>query len=718
MKNERETKELSFFDERPDTVKPVEEPNNKKPEAPKEPSGGSGNNDNKHSIYEEKEKPKKGWANHKVKWGVIGGVTAALALGLGLGLGLGLNRGGGRNDSIAGPWDDDDIIDWVGDKIKTTDVKVARLEDKAIIWAFEGMGDDGEEIYGDKHIKRRMERAEDSADDRIKNSKDDYRKSHGSKWRDEWIQYLIDQGFDSEDEYRDSLIASEIESEIAKVYTVDTWIRRSATENSSIKDGAELKYFSEVTRGSTNNPRFEYIVNSKVDRDGGSDGGSKFADVEFYLKSYIELEKPMSFVEMNIPWTYGNENDPMKQDRIVLGSNDDVEEMWRISRDVMHNHFETDPEEKDWDLVSEGNSGNLVTLDSLNSNEEVRNSILQTLFNRNYKANAEGSKITVEEFAHLTNFAMAKTFDEASSLDWAARPEDWSDNSRPDDPKAAKNHSKAMDAVKISELDFSGMSDHQLRTFNDQFTDVMKPIILEDNKAKLTRTLELDTIRNDRIEDGKQGLMLSFNSNGINLVQKVNYETFDGLKDWNVWTGGKGVEEKLFEDAENLVFDELDYWADQTVAVNNGIKFNREIINGYRSWMNSNYKTIVLNEALNDSNFITDNKDIIETVKPDETKYNTSYLEAGKQEIVDHIYSKLYWARKKNYNELYLSLQDFDEDYGNDIYEKMSYEQIMTDLEDSIVFWKGRENTNDRYVLRPFEDLIKDRSLIGGSDNG
>ncbi|NQX84184.1 MAG: hypothetical protein HRS57_03230, partial [Mycoplasmataceae bacterium] len=172
--------------------------------------------DKKQSKFKEK------WnSSKKFKYGVSISLASVLALSLGLGLGLGLSGSSVLSKgSIPGQsWEDLTDIPLPEDDPKYQYKEYQSVYDKAILYVYDELSAQG--LIKDSSYK--MSKAEESADKRVNELKDQYKDDYGKSWEDPWSEYISEQGFETEAEYKNSLLADSLLSYVSSTLSFD-WV--------------------------------------------------------------------------------------------------------------------------------------------------------------------------------------------------------------------------------------------------------------------------------------------------------------------------------------------------------------------------------------------------------------------------------------------------------------------------------------------------------------
>ncbi len=546
MNNNRETKDIELFGETNTQPKGnnIKSFNNESTPPKKDD----------HSFYDPKStygKVKQAWRKKWVKCSVIWGSVVAVALAVGLGVGLGINWGGSRNKINFTPSfgiTQEELDKWIKERGNYVGIKTDRLTDAAILREFEALTEAGSFNVGTAN--RYLKTAENKAKDQISREKDDFRTTHGSKWGAEWKKKLIEDGFDNEEEYKDSIISKEIKSKITALYTGKkklVWTDGASSNKykSTVKDKYNKKYRS------LSNSYTEGRIN-----------------VEDYYDLYLLSQKPIGTNKISAGFEFVGE--PLLNgydgQRIKFNSVDDIKTMWYLMRDMNAGEVFIDYRGYDSNL-----SGGIKRLGSKSFDSESQISsgnFYSTIFLG--KNSPFGDSILNDGENNWTEAMNKSIFDVLNPKENVSWPED-------------------MNNVKTE--DFNLIETTDLEQIGTKFFNIVNPLFngAINNKRNMSFTFTSNST----------DTLFQINETGISITKVNGIDDFDtGIASTN-----------LHKIATDYTSNDLSY---EVTTDDTTVKDQPEygILGDFDSWFNSSFDTFTLNDALTDKEFAKENFDV------------------------------------------------------------------------------------------------------------
>lgn len=305
-----------------DLVKEVSsvEKNKKKDKSSKK----SSNKKSENSFYErqddvEKTSWVKDWRGKTLMF-----LAATLVL-IGVGIPIGM-LSVGYFENIRDEDYDVDEVDNVEFSLATDEL--SRIKDQALLEHYELMIDEG--WITQTQYDNDIENAEETADDQVKNEKDSIKDEYGNTWKDEWDQSLQEKGFHTSDnngeqEYKDSIIASTIETKIKTTYTSTNVLTQQVSSSDNVT------YYSDVSDDGKyliieNRDRIYYRNKDDADYHYYSPSFTPEDLVTLYLLTY----QPIVFNNTLLPFTpvLGNSDTSDVNGSNLTVTNDNILSIW------------------------------------------------------------------------------------------------------------------------------------------------------------------------------------------------------------------------------------------------------------------------------------------------------------------------------------------------------------------------------------------------------
>lgn len=678
MNDNRNIKDLELFGE-PKAPK-VEESFEKKEEKVSSDSDG-------HSFYTGNDgdnKIKKLWKGNKIfKHGLIWGTVAAIGLSVGLGVGLGVNWRGTRSfvDFPYAP-SDDELNDWLDQRVDAIDIKVNRLSDSAVLYIADELSQEREWNQGEDEFKvfpnyqgMWLPSAERTADNEISSEKDDYKRNYGGNWSKEWTKKLITDGFDSEDEYKTSKIAGQIYTRIENVFSGSNVI-----DTTDINGIADFEYVSTI---SSNSGIYRGISNSYA---------TNQIDLEPYYELYLQSEKPVAINNLDLEWSFVDSSgiynglDGVQIEFADAG--DSFIRTFDILRAMHNGDSTTERYNGDWieDEISKSTTGiSRLGTNGFSGDSSVSNNLLGTLLNGgNDIYNTDSSEAS--DLGKTLHDAIFTSVDVNAEWDWKT------------------------DINDVTIEDFDRLTPEVIAQAGIYFYDNIED---ELNKGPNANERAISRVINIGADDGKfadgaenyNNYLLSFTTSGASLTKVY------GLED-EITPGFSGIDTDDLYEMANKDAGELGYTQHDLNKLanpndpNNSEIPNFGIIGDFESWVSSNLRTLILNEALTSIDFIEDNE--LDTDVDGEPTL---------EEIVKNIYYNLDLDGYKNRSQTLFGYENYLEDnaevYG--LADGTGLDTLKISIENVFGYFKF-EDDEDNYRPWSIRDILdNDGDLTGGA---
>ncbi len=351
MMNENETKELSFGAEAnstpvssqenttPTPAEPVAPSTPEVAPTPATPEGGNGGGGN--SFYDRQQDKASATTVWYKDWrGKTLGLTLAAAILIGGGIPAGM--------AMAGYWRETDF----GNELDRTEQnnafdiasdEVERIYDKAVRQHFDELVYEG--YITEASHDRKIEDAEDAADNTIDTEKNAIKDQYGNTWEEEWDKSLKEKGFHTaanggEDEYRESMIADSIVADVKSQYNTKSALTSTAVD----EDGSGLAYDYQSS-GPNSKGKYYFIENEvPLVREGLVGSPSAVVDendnivtsytpedlVHMYLATYQPIVFNNSLLPF-VPVSGANDTEANIQGDNIYMTNDNVKSAWSFA---------------------------------------------------------------------------------------------------------------------------------------------------------------------------------------------------------------------------------------------------------------------------------------------------------------------------------------------------------------------------------------------------
>ncbi len=277
------------------------------------------------SFYENEEKDSSMKSN-KILYIILSIVlliVVILSITLGLIFGINWNKdssfvdinGDGKNDLEL-------IEDVIESNNYETQNDVAKLKSKAIIWGFDEAHDQG--FIEDSTYNLTTQNANTLAKNQVKQEKQSIQDQYADSWEKEWNDKLQSLGFDTEEEYQDSLVANTLKEELDSTFSPKSdgmdglFVVYGKTED--IEAGISEGKYSSVYRSTIESTR------------GDSKALTKFGETMFYL--YTKTQPLVSFNDTLIPFTFTSTFDSGLDGLMEFGSVENLRKSWELLADI------------------------------------------------------------------------------------------------------------------------------------------------------------------------------------------------------------------------------------------------------------------------------------------------------------------------------------------------------------------------------------------------
>lgn len=533
------------------------------------------------SIYSKRSRKGKTSKKRKIWISSIAGLTVALSLGLGLGLGLGLKGSGGVSGSINGPWNEnsEEFLKWLDEKINLGNESVKKeievKKDLATLWKFDDLLEKSKFINENSAL-RAQDTARNDAKENIDNQKETYRDQYGNTWNQEWNNFLTDEGYDSENEYSQALEAQSLLSHITQALYTNT-----NSQTLLVDDNTGYKFSSTIQ---TSDNKYRVLKNGSTNLAGD-------IDWEELMHLYLLIERPIAVetVTMTYNWAPGssNSNNPTL---IQWESNENLEDMWWRLKRMSTNGIDFNGDEG----VSSFNSGIQSLGNATYGTEQLKNSIVLGLLNHGVNANDKNiitsnptSTIYGDLFTAIDDAVLAN-----SGVNWAANAnavttDHFSRINDNDRAEAGRGFSSTLDGTYFS----SGTIDDNLLVQQWAMPtdkDGADRVIATWGSDGLHLSKHAFTLPNEDFTDPDN------HTNGLIEWDEANSK-YSSVSGRNAVTNGVPVI------GERMLVDELNKMVDD--EYNDG-SIDTGLMSSFNSWLDTNLKSLFLNEALSDTEFI------------------------------------------------------------------------------------------------------------------
>ncbi len=692
MAETRKTKELNLLEDTPEL--------SKKKNTGEEDSTPDHEVYNKQTSDSKKDKNKfmKKWhGSKKFRIGIIVGIVIILGLSLGLGLGFGLT-GNNDNKKMSDTPLGSDFDDWINDMSNTSENDLRDLENSAIIWALDQEVAKG--LINPSDASAAKEKAIKKTDREIDNEKKEQKKAD-----EDWDDYLTGLGFDSEEEYYNSKIASAIvsTSDIVDGLTdLD-----DTTSKIDAKDVANYDFVSSAPKntGSSEGKYLAVTSNSYIE---GSPNTT-----QTLMELYLNITKPVYFQQESISYTLNSSenpgSNPNEWESMTFSDNTQIQAAyvmaWKLQNATGTGEF-YDLGNTDTPIVSPTQSG-VKHFSSLPSD--------LTSLAYYYAAVGDDENVTsIEDGLTEIGTAADKVLAPYADADGKINDGTFSDtNITESDRRDISNQVFNGPAEATNDIATTGLSGKGLST-----TDLYK-----NGDRVLGSTIEWnseDPNNNNANINNEYLLTADASSFTVTRMEDANYErisnTSDALGESDYTYDISAVGENMLENDLEKELNGMERSSYQGI-----VKYG--IWDDFELWVNDNAKVLALNWALtaDDSDFLTktefDDNDInyhIETMD----ELNDKVMEGGKsinkgQSLLNYFYSEFIVNENNIFDDKFIAADDFINEKDNDeIYLKFNESKngaIKQLLNEFTYFDKNISKEKGTYILTSFNDLLADK---------
>ncbi|NOQ50393.1 MAG: hypothetical protein GQ557_01845 [Mycoplasmataceae bacterium] len=597
-------------------------------------NGDSGFYEQQAESLSKKEKGfKHNWkTKKKFKYGIIAGLSGVLVLSLGLGLGFGLT--GKVVNSFSG--DDSGVGEWINSQVNTDVNIINELEDSAIIWAI-----DEEETMGiltEASVDKWKTNAEDNADTQIDSEKQSYRDQYGKhNWEDEWHNNLTALGFDSETEYRNSLISGQLSGHVADGFT-------DINDNTDVVSSGEKGNYEYVSLAANARGEYKVVGNDSVTNPGSSTDENP---VEELFTLYLNMAKPVVFSQETLDFSLtqsSTSNSNYEWDGVTFADDISIMNTWiklaQFDDGLINDDFE----------LAEGSNMNVGGVNHFSSlaNNTAALAYYASIFNFTSKVDdpitpdteiigdlvLTEPNATVDWFGNILNDASNYNSEDPESIDYTSNGNASSSDFNFDSTEINTINMDVWEGISGTQ---SGLSEFAL--FSNE-----KDTRLTGQQLTLTS------------KDGDDNtFILSTSSTSLQLTKVEDPETIS--------TVGLSNEEYLFQVGTNMIDSDLEKSLnDRDTEFENTVDFG--IWDDYTSWVTTNIDALVLNWAITteDSDFLTNDEYHVSAM---DDLYDVNDVgeitptEDKGQDIINSFYDDMYISQLNQFSSLWNSMDDF-----------------------------------------------------------
>lgn len=659
------------------------------------------------------------------KWVIISLILVVL-LSLGFGLGFGIDWSGEEEGRNPFPGSENQVDDDMN--------KVQTLQEFAAYWAYDQLHD----YYGlvdDADYNRIVDDAKDDAENTIDNEKENYRDQYGKEWESEWDSYLIDNGYDDEDQYENSLISEQLKNETDDVILSNSY---KFEQDENIYSSARYKStLPDYNSAGTDNEGY-WIVNY-----GEPLGeGATSLDMEMLYQGYTNLENPVSYYDILLPFTFAGKgsSDGLYGTRIEFNdvdSPDNLEAIWNFASDyyLSWNATFNDPMLIEKDLTSFDNVTNYqISLNDLADNVFVSNAMYEMFwsdFSTDFSIDFENDDYSNLYQQQADNFYNVNDqIGNTLLLDIYTNglndgEEVWPGyvyNSNDADntiPNSVEDKVSSINDIK------EGPSGGTQQNYFDQILSTQEEIIglnlfnaLDDTKLftnenrNLYQEIPLNynskyyQIENNELTfnldsendiQKQETVYLTLDSSGIHILSPMLY--FDPER-FETKGGEEGTDVGDYSYGELMLISDLDRYSlegsQETKPPESLVKQN------FDSWFREVSGMIYLNQALDDEEFVSEYlQDMDDNGTIDDEDLNI---------VIENFYNYIYNSHYQEYLNIKNNISDFSDDYSG-LYDFNAYngDENLEILKNYLVFF----NYSETFSWTPINEILLNGSLGG-----